>query len=138
MQKTYRTLVESYGGDFDAEHDLEYSVLIYNLALTAMDRKNFAIAEKFLSKLYATFSITKNQQPPSDVHFVLDQMLPLLITLNLLTKQKLWTPKVLQWIAEAETKAKQEQDEAAQQRLILRHETHVQFIASLGLATFKV
>ena len=31
------------------------------------------------------------------------------------------SPKVLQWINEAETKAKQEQDEAAQQRLMLSH-----------------
>ena len=87
--KTHYTLYESYGGELEPDQLQEYCVLIYNLALNQLDFKQYASAEKILSNIYKSMSnsTTKDKnQAVSDINFALDQILPLLITLNLYLK----------------------------------------------------
>ena len=119
--KTYYTLYESYGGELEPDQLQEYCVLIYNLALNRLDFKQFSSAEAILSTIYNSLSSTSSKdknQAVSDINFALDQILPLLITLNLYLKNP---SKTLTLINKAEPKIKQESDPAAQQRFFLCH-----------------
>jgi len=121
LMKTHYTLYESYGGELEPDQLQEYCVLIYNLALNQLDLKQFASAEAILSKLSNNLSTTPTKdknQAVSDLNFAMDQIQPLLITLNLYLKNP---AKTLALISKAEPKIKQESDPAAQQRFFLCH-----------------
>jgi len=121
LMKTHYTLYESYGGELEPDQLQEYCVLIYNLALNQLDLKQFSSAEAILSKLSNNLSTTPTKdknQAVSDLNFAMDQIQPLLITLNLYLKNP---AKTLALISKAEPKIKQESDPAAQQRFFLCH-----------------
>ena len=138
LLKTYRQLIDSYGGEFDSDQGQEYCVLIYNLALTRIDVKSYATAEEFLSLLYSTTSpmLAPNPKDKSqlnnDINFAMDQILPLLISLNLFLKNP---SKALNLISRAEQKIKQESDSATQQRIFLSHA--LALVQSKAFKSFK-
>lgn len=133
--KTYKMLIDSYGGEFESDQGQEYCVLIYNLALTRLDVKNFAAAEQILSLLYNTSSANSSpkgdkNQVNSDLIFAMDQVLPLMISLNLYLKN---ASKALTLLGKARLgKVKQDLDPMAQQRLFLCHA-----LALVQLKAFK-
>lgn len=132
-------LIDSYGGEFDSDQGQEYCVLIYNLALTRLDVKNYAAAEQILSLLYNSSDSSSSassspkggekNQVSSDIIFALDQVLPLLISLNLYLKN---SSKALTLLGKARPKVKQDLDPMAQQRLFLCHA-----LALVQLKAFK-
>ena len=135
MHQTYCTLIDSYGGDLEPDQLQEYCVLIYNLALTRFDIKQFSTAEQFLSRLYHSCQLSlkdKSNNQTSDLHFALDQMLPLLISLNLYMKNPM---KALNLISKAENKGKQDSDVPALQRLFLCHA--LALVQSKAFKSFK-
>lgn len=126
LKAIYGRIVEANGGDFDEN---EHAVLVYNIALVAFHRRQFALAEQLLHKLYT--SVTSCVPPPSsvasssmaaatpsqeDVAFATSQVLPLLIAVSLCLRMP---SQALALLPEAENKARQEQDEEWMHRCLL-------------------
>ena len=109
LQSIYQMIIRANGGGLESGQELEYSVLIYNLGIMAMDRRQFLVAEKFLYKLYQAFQPTSsspNKEPKNESPLSKDDLLPILITLNLLLKNP---TKAQQLIAECKEDQNQRQ-----------------------------
>ena len=91
LRTIYGNIVQANGGGgLETGQELEFSILIFNVGVMTMDRKHFAVAEMILSRLYNAFHPTSGSSPTKDKldqsSMVKEELLPLLITLNLLTK----------------------------------------------------
>lgn len=102
LRTIYGNIVQANGGGgLETGQELEFSILIFNVGVMTVDRKHFAVAEMILSRLYNAFHPTSGSSPTKDKldqsSMVKEELLPLLITLNLLTKN---TTKAIQLMSE--------------------------------------